>query len=144
MKKLIVLILLLTASLSQGQSDVQQIEELEIDKIPAQTKTRFWLKMIESGMSQPVSVPVIVIRGREQAPILGLTAAIHGNELNGIKVIQEVLEEIDPTSLNGTIVAVPGLNAISLVQHERRYFDQEDLNRQFPGKENGNRSQRYV
>ncbi|MEL6721193.1 MAG: succinylglutamate desuccinylase/aspartoacylase family protein [Bacteroidota bacterium] len=108
------------------------------------TQQRFWLKMIDNGMSQTVNIPVIVAKGKSTYPVLGLTAAIHGNEINGIPIIHEVMNRIDIQNLEGTVVAVPGLNAISLLLHQRRCIDEEDLNRNFPGKVNGNRSQQYV
>ena len=97
-----------------------------------------------NGLAQPVYIPIIVARGTVEKPVLGLTAAIHGNEVNGVAVIQRVLADITIDSLQGTIIAIPGLNGISLPLHQRRYIDNEDLNRNFPGKENGNRTQQYV
>ncbi|MEX0361936.1 MAG: succinylglutamate desuccinylase/aspartoacylase family protein, partial [Allomuricauda sp.] len=130
--------------LAWTQTAIESIAELELDKVAPQTKQNFWLKIIDNGMSRPVEVPVIVVKGQKDGPVLCLTAALHGNELNGIRVIQEVVDNIDPGNFNGTLVAIPGLNAISITQHQRRYIDQEDLNRNFPGKETGNRSQQYV
>ncbi|WP_420322344.1 succinylglutamate desuccinylase/aspartoacylase family protein [Flagellimonas sp.] len=136
--------ILLIPCITWSQTDFKSIEELELEKVAPQTKTKFWLKMIDNGMSRPVEVPVIVVKGKKAGPVLCLTAALHGNELNGIRVIQEVVDHIDLSNFNGTLVAIPGLNAISITQHQRRYIDQEDLNRNFPGKEKGNRSQQYV
>lgn len=144
MKIYFLFLFLAIAIFVQGQSDAEWVTELNIDNIEPQTKKKYWLKMIDNGMAQPIHIPVIVIKGKEQSPVLGLIAAIHGNELNGIKVIQELVDELDPTTLNGTIIAIPGLNAVSIPLHQRRYIDEEDLNRNFPGKENGNRSQQYV
>lgn len=120
------------------------IEEINYDNYASGSANYVWLKLTEDVFGNPVSVPLIIIKGREEGPILGLTAAIHGNELNGIGVIHRVMESVDPSALKGIILAVPGLNAISLGFDERRFLDQEDLNRNFPGKENGNRSQQYV
>ena len=127
-----------------GQQEITSIEEINLDKIENHTINKYWLKMIEDGMSHPIYIPVIIVKGKTKSPVLGLTAAIHGNELNGIKVIHEVVENIDVSNLKGTVIAIPGLNQISLTQHKRRYVDEEDLNRNFPGKEKGNRSQQYV
>ncbi|MCB0552165.1 MAG: succinylglutamate desuccinylase/aspartoacylase family protein, partial [Phaeodactylibacter sp.] len=52
--------------------------------------------------------------------------------------------QVDPTKLKGTLVGVPGLNAISIPMDRRRFPDEEDLNRLFPGKENGDESQQYA
>lgn len=144
MKLLIILIVLLMPLGGIGQETVKWQEELDLEQLAPNTKNRIWLKMIDDGMSQPISIPVIVIRGKKPEPVLGLIAAIHGNELNGIKIIQEIIEEIDEKKFQGTLIAIPGINGISIPQHKRRYIDGEDLNRNFPGKEKGNRSQQYV
>ena len=87
--------------------------------------------MIDNGFSQPISIPVIILKGKEDGPVLGLIAAIHGNELNGIKVIQESVKHINVNELKGTVIAIPGLNALSIGQDKRRFVDEEDLNRNF-------------
>ncbi len=144
MKIFALLLLLHLSVLGVSQETMVWQEELDLDQFEPNTKNKIWLKMIDDGMSHPVTIPVIVVRGKQAKPILGLIAAIHGNELNGIKVIQEIVNKIDETNFTGTLVAIPGINGISIPQHSRRYIDEEDLNRNFPGKEKGNRSQQYV
>lgn len=127
-----------------GQSGAVTIEEINLADTPPGHINHYWLKLIEDGLNQPVYVPLIVARGVEDGPVLGLLAALHGNELNGIGVIQRVLDKLDVTTLKGTVLAVPGLNAVSIPLHQRRYPDEEDLNRNFPGKATGNESQQYA
>lgn len=144
MKHIISVIFLLLSIVASSQDQIESIEEINLDnQAPHQIK-KYWLKLFDNGLSQPISIPVIIAKGDGSGPVLGLTAAIHGNELNGIKVIQEVLEQININELKGIIIAVPGLNQVSVTQDRRRFFDDEDLNRNFPGKEKGNRSQQYV
>ncbi len=144
MKILRILIVLLIPYTGSSQSTIDWQEELDIEQIEPNTKQKIWLKMMDDGMSHPIAIPIIIVRGEKPEPVLGLIAAIHGNELNGIKVIQEIVEEIDKMQFQGTLIAIPGINGISIPQHRRRYMDEEDLNRVFPGKEKGNRSQQYV
>lgn len=127
-----------------SQSDIQIITQLDLSAAPAGKISKYYLHFVDNGLGQPVYVPIMVARGSEEGPVLGLTAAIHGNELNGIPIIQEVFQQIDLDNLRGTIVGVPGLNVISLNMDSRRFVDDEDLNRTFPGKENGNRSEQYA
>lgn len=127
-----------------SQSDIQIITELDLSAAPAGEISKYYLHLVDNGLGQPVYVPIMVAKGREEGPVLGLTAAIHGNELNGIPIIQEVFQQLDLESLRGTVVGVPGLNVISLNLDSRRFVDDEDLNRAFPGKENGNRSEQYA
>lgn len=138
------LLVILISLQATSQQTIEMIDSIDLDKVEANTIKKYWLKMIDNGMAQPVCVPIIIAKGKTQTPVLGLTAAIHGNELNGIRVIQEVIENIDINTFSGTIIAIPGLNAISIPQHRRRYIDEEDLNRHFPGKATGNRTQQYV
>ncbi|MDG1480651.1 MAG: succinylglutamate desuccinylase/aspartoacylase family protein [Myxococcota bacterium] len=95
-------------------------------------------------MGTPLRIPALVARGRKNGPIFGLTAAIHGNELNGIPVIHRLLRSLDLGRLRGSVVGVPVLNVPSLLIQQRRFNDNRDLNHIFPGKPNGHASQIYV
>lgn len=86
----------------------------------------------------------MVARGKSDFPILGVTAAVHGNELNGISVIQRLFNEIDVEELNGVIVGVPVMNMPAFIRKKRRFNDGVDLNHIMPGKENGSISQVYA
>lgn len=130
--------------LAQADVDIETITEINLDQIAPQQIKRYWLEMIDDGMGQAICVPLLIARGDTTGPVVGITAAIHGNELNGIRVIQRVFDDLDMAKLKGTIIAIPGLNAVSVPLHQRKYVDGVDLNRIFPGKITGNRSQQYV
>lgn len=144
MKYLSLLFSFLVCFTISSQGEIEVINEINLESIPSNQIKKYWLQLSDNGLSQPISIPVIIAKGKDSGPVLGLTAAIHGNELNGIKVIQEVFKNIDIQNLKGTIIAVPGLNQVSVTSDRRRFIDNEDLNRHFPGKETGNRSQQYV
>eukprot|EP00903_Cladosiphon_okamuranus_P000396 g394.t1 len=84
------------------------------------------------------------VLSEEDGPVLGLTAAVHGNELNGISVIQRLFTEIDPQELRGTIVGAPVVNVPSFMRKMRRFNDGVDINHIMPGKADGNVSQVYA
>lgn len=84
-----------------------------------------------------ISMPVAVLHGREDGPHLFLTAAIHGDELNGIEIIRGVLNSVSPSILHGTIVAVPLVNLFGFITQSRYTPDRRDLNRSFPGSSRG-------
>lgn len=128
----------------QAQDDIKIVTELDLEAAPAGQISKYYLHLVDNGLAQPIYVPVIVAKGREAGPVLGLTAAIHGNELNGIPIIQAVFQSLDVEALRGTVVGVPGLNTVSINLDRRRFVDDEDLNRTFPGKANGNRSEQYA
>lgn len=90
------------------------------------------------------SLPIAVINGRQAGPRLWLSAAIHGDELNGVEIIRQVLGGIKPAELAGTLLAVPVVNVFGLV-HQTRYLpDRRDLNRSFPGSPRGSLASRLA
>ncbi|MEZ4985633.1 MAG: succinylglutamate desuccinylase/aspartoacylase family protein [Saprospiraceae bacterium] len=137
-------LLMIHSSFFAQQVVVRTAATIDIDKVAPGHIQYAWLELLADGSTQPITVPVMIARGAQEGPTLGLTAAIHGNELNGIKVIQEVFERLDVSRLRGNIIAIPGINPVSMDLHQRRYPDDEDLNRLFPGKPNGSESQQYA
>ena len=118
--------------------------DFNLEDTPRGTIRHYWLRIISDGFNNPISIPLIVARGQEDGPVLGLTAAVHGNELNGIPVIQRLFTEIDPQELRGTIVGAPVVNVPSFMRKMRRFNDGVDINHIMPGKADGNVSQVYA
>ncbi len=100
---------------------VAVIEKLDISDLPTGAVTKLWFRVTDNSVGQGWYVPVVVIKGAKPGPKFLLTAGIHGDELNGIAVIQQLVTDIDPKTLSGTLVAVPGLNAAGL-EHSTRAF----------------------
>jgi predicted deacylase len=73
----------------------------------------------------------------QDGPTLGLTAAVHGNELNGVPCIHKIINTINVRKLKGTVVGVPCVNIAGYLRMQRGWSDGVDLNRHFPGKERG-------
>lgn len=126
------------------QGDIPLIKEINISDTPKGEKRYYWLKLISDGFGSPITIPVIVARGLGEGPVLGVTAAVHGNELNGIPVIQRLFNEIDVKELRGTIVGIPVVNIPAFIRKKRRFNDGVDLNHIMPGKKDGNISQVYA
>ncbi|MDG1435072.1 MAG: succinylglutamate desuccinylase/aspartoacylase family protein [Saprospiraceae bacterium] len=130
--------------LFQIEENATFIKELNVEDVPKGTIARFWLRLVMDGIGVPVHIPVMVARGKRDGKVLGLTAAVHGNELNGIPVIQRLFKELNLDELKGTIVGVPVINMPSLHRKKRRFIDGTDLNHIMPGKPNGTVSQIYA
>jgi len=92
----------------------------------------------------PVSTPVLVVNGHLPGPTLCLTAAIHGDELNGIEMVRRVMHEVNPEKLSGTVVGVPIVNLQGFRRGSRYLPDRRDLNRYFPGSPNGSAASRIA
>jgi len=85
----------------------------------------------------PLHIPVEVVHGRRDGPVLMVCAAIHGDEINGVEIIRRVLRNTALRHLRGTLLAVPIVNVFGFVHRSRYLPDRRDLNRCFPGSESG-------
>ncbi|KAI9364432.1 hypothetical protein DFJ73DRAFT_809382 [Zopfochytrium polystomum] len=117
---------------------------LKIEEFPEGKISTAWINMVKQGLSEWLRIPVIVARGVNPGPVVGITAAVHGNELNGVPCIHRVITDIDVHKLSGTVVAVPCVNVAGYLRFTREFSDGKDLNRLFPGQESGTASQVYA
>lgn len=91
-----------------------------------------------------LSLPVTVINGKKTGPRLWISAAIHGDELNGVEIIRQVVEQINPKLLKGSLIAVPIVNVFGFIEQSRYLPDRRDLNRSFPGSPSGSLASRLA
>ncbi len=125
-------------------NNIPTIEKLALASLPKGSLNYYWLKIISDGLGSPICIPLMVAKGIHEGPVLGLTAAVHGNEINGIPVIQRLFAEVDVSELSGTIIGVPVVNVPSFIRKKRRFNDGVDLNHIMPGKVGGNVSEIYA
>ena len=85
----------------------------------------------------PLTMPLQVLHGRREGPRLLVCAAIHGDEINGVEIIRRLLKQTVLKRLSGTLIAVPIVNVLGLIDRTRYLPDRRDLNRAFPGSEQG-------
>ena len=120
------------------------IEQIDLTETPRGKISRYWLHITDDGLGLPVYLPVMVAHGFEEGPTLGVIAAVHGDELNGVPVIQRLFKEIEITELRGTLVGIPVMNIPGFLAKQRYFQDGTDLNRILPGKADGNVSEVYA
>lgn len=94
------------------------------------------------GITAPT--PTLIVNGAKEGPTLCLTAAIHGDELNGIEIIRRVLYNLDAEKLSGTVIGVPIVNLQGFRRGSRYLSDRRDLNRFFPGNTTGSSAARIA
>jgi hypothetical protein len=92
----------------------------------------------------PVTLPVHVLHGIRPGPTMFISAAIHGDELNGVEIIRRILRTIQPGNISGTLLCIPVVNAYGFIGHSRYLPDRRDLNRSFPGSGNGSLAARLA
>ncbi|MUV89250.1 deacylase [Halapricum sp. CBA1109] len=105
----------------------------------------FRYRVSETYLGEPVRMPVTVVVGKDPGPTVVLTAAAHGDELNGIEVVREVAQELDHDGLAGTLICLPVLNVPGFLA-QKRYLPvyDRDLNRAFPGDSDGTGASRMA
>ncbi len=91
-----------------------------------------------------VSTPVLVQNGSTPGPTLCLTAAVHGDELNGIEMVRRVMHDLEPHKLSGAVIGVPIVNVQGFRRGSRYLPDRRDLNRYFPGNPSGSAASRIA
>jgi predicted deacylase len=91
-----------------------------------------------------VNMPVHVVRGRKPGPVLLVSAAVHGDEINGVEIIRRLLSHKFISRIRGTLIAIPVVNVYGFVSKSRYLPDRRDLNRSFPGSENGSMAARLA
>jgi len=84
-----------------------------------------------------LSISVQVVRGKRPGPTLFVSAAIHGDEINGVEIIRRVLQHRSLKNMHGTLIAIPIVNVHGFLNHTRYLPDGRDLNRSFPGSAKG-------
>lgn len=92
----------------------------------------------------PINIPVHVIHGRKNGPCIFLVAALHGDELNGVEVIRQLLNHSRLKHLHGTLIALPIANVHGFITLSRYLPDRRDLNRSFPGSKSGSLAARIA
>ncbi len=91
-----------------------------------------------------VNMPVHVVHGRRSGPVLLVCAAVHGDEINGVEIIRRLLGHRSLNRMRGTLIAIPVVNVYGFVSKSRYLPDRRDLNRSFPGTENGSMASRLA
>ena len=82
-------------------------------------------------------LPVHVVNGQQPGPTVFLTAAIHGDELNGVEILRQFLGLSALSNLSGCVIAIPVVNVFGFINRSRYLPDRRDLNRVFPGSDSG-------
>lgn len=112
--------------------------------IPLRTRCLVELQLPPLYVHSPLTVPVHVMRGARSGPHLFISAALHGDEINGTEIIRRLLKQSALRRLSGTLVAVPIVNVYGLIHHSRYLPDRRDLNRSFPGSVKGSLAARLA
>lgn len=114
------------------------------DPIPAGESRNVMLAVSESYSSRNVRIPIHIRRAKEDGPVVFVTAALHGDEINGTGAVRQLIQDPEFRLLRGSVVLVPVLNLLAFDRHSRYLPDRRDLNRSFPGSSGGSLASRMA
>ncbi|MAO09383.1 MAG: succinylglutamate desuccinylase [Flavobacteriaceae bacterium] len=105
-------------------------------------KLNFSIAKLYTGTK--VEIPIIVERAIEPGPTILITAGIHGDEVNGVEVVRQLIAKKMNRPKRGTIICIPILNVFGFLNAQREFPDGKDLNRKFPGTKHGSLASRVA
>jgi len=91
-----------------------------------------------------IDVPVIIERSKNPGPTVLITAGIHGDEVNGVEIVRQIIAKGINKPKKGTIICIPVINVFGFIHMDREFPDGRDLNRVFPGGKNGSLASRVA
>ena len=103
------------------------------------------LKVGELAMNAELLVPVLIVNGAQDGPVLWLNGAVHGDELNAFMAARNICRSVKTDDLAGALVCTPVCNPLAVQWRNKiNPYDFLDLDQQFPGKPDGQYSQRVA
>ncbi len=91
-----------------------------------------------------VEVPVLIERSKKSGPTVLITAGIHGDEVNGVEIVRQIIAKGINKPKKGTIICIPIINIFGFLHMDREFPDGRDLNRMFPGTKTGSLASRVA
>ncbi|KAA0228595.1 succinylglutamate desuccinylase/aspartoacylase family protein [Fimbriimonadia bacterium ATM] len=112
--------------------------------IPPGRQRRIELPVSHLSTGNLIAIPVVAFNGALPGPTVWISAGIHGDELNGIEIVSQVMRRLRPQKMRGAVLCVPVVNVFGYLTQRRYMPDRRDLNRVFPGSARGSMSSRVA
>lgn len=122
----------------------RSIEEWQGEPIPAGESRDLHLAVSESYSGMNVRIPIHILRAEIEGPVVFVSSALHGDEINGTGAIRQLIQDDDFQLTRGAVIFAPVLNILGFDRHSRYLPDRRDLNRAFPGTTTGSLASRMA
>lgn len=123
---------------------IPEVSTLDVETLRPGTSGRRWLRLGSDALGRALSLPVLLARGAQPGPVVGVVAGVHGDELNGVAVIHRLFQTLDPEALEGTVIGVPVINLPGYLNRSRFIAEGQDLNRLMPGRPHGRIGEQFA
>lgn len=111
--------------------------------LPGESKT-IKMEIATLHTMTKLKIPIIVERSKIPGPTILLSAGLHGDEINGIEIVRQIIVQKINKPKTGTIICIPVINVFGFVNQTREFPDKRDLNRVFPGSKKGSLASRFA
>ncbi|WP_248906471.1 succinylglutamate desuccinylase/aspartoacylase family protein [Flavobacterium sp. K5-23] len=111
--------------------------------LPGESKT-INMEIAKLHTMTPLKIPIIVERSKLDGPTVLLSAGLHGDEINGVEIVRQLITQKINKPKTGTIICIPVINVFGFINQKREFPDGRDLNRIFPGNKSGSLASRFA
>lgn len=111
--------------------------------VPGESKT-INVEIARLHTTTKLNIPVIIRRSKIDGPVVLFSAGIHGDEINGVEIVRQIISKKINRPKKGTIICIPIINVYGFVNKSREFPDGRDLNRVFPGSKTGSLASRFA
>ncbi|NRT14302.1 hypothetical protein HNP99_000642 [Flavobacterium sp. 28A] len=111
--------------------------------LPGQSKT-INMEIAKLHNATKLKIPIIVQRSKIDGPTVLFSAGIHGDEINGVEIVRQLVSKKINKPKRGTTICIPVINMFGFVNMSRQFPDGRDLNRVFPGSKKGSLASRFA
>ena len=111
--------------------------------LPGESKT-INMEIARLHTMTKLKIPVIIERSKIDGPVVLFSAGIHGDEINGVEIVRQIIVRKINKPKKGTIICIPVVNIFGFLNKSREFPDGRDLNRVFPGSKNGSLASRFA
>lgn len=119
------------------------VSALDVNTLEPGKKHLLYFQGVEMPTGQHSYVSVTVAKGAKPGKRVVLVSGVHGDEMSSVHTVQTVMNQLDPREMSGTVMAVTDVSGPALESMQRRWpnqgrgIDLIDMNREWPGNENG-------
>ncbi|MFK4491732.1 putative deacylase [Bradyrhizobium sp. USDA 336] len=119
------------------------ISALNVNDLAPGQKHLFYFQGVGMPTGQHWYVSVVVAKGARPGKRVVLTSGVHGDEMSSVHTVQTVMNQLNPAEMSGTVTAVTDVARPAMESMQRRWPnsgrgpDLIDMNREWPGNENG-------
>lgn len=124
-------------------SEKEVLEILGV-KVALGESTTVYFNVAKLHTQNKIDVPVIIERSKQPGPTVLMTAGIHGDEINGVEIVRQIIAKNINKPKRGTIICIPVINVFGFIHMDREFPDGRDLNRVFPGSKSGSLASRVA